>query len=410
MRSNYKNLWEFIREVKTKNIDGKVKQLLGVNLEKTFIPSVANIVGTDLTAYSVIKKGQFGCKLMSVGRDKKLPVALLREYDEAIISSAYYVFEVIDHDILIDDYLMMWLSRPESDRFLWFISGGDVRGGIGWDSFCSLPIIVPPKKIQKEIVTEYNTIVNRKKLNEQINKKLEEIAKAIYKNWFVDFEFPDENGKPYKSNGNKFKYCSELETDIPINWKCIQLAKYCKEMKSGGTPDRGIPEHWNSKDIAWLKTGEVCNNVVISSEEYISELGLKNSSAKILPINTVLMAMYGDGKTKGQVGLLRFPSTTNQACCSMICHTEQHATYLFYHLLFNRDEIVSIAVGGAQENLSKNIIEKVYILLPDEYVLKNHPFTVFLARIEFLTKMSAELAKLQSTLLQRMTTINQDHY
>ncbi|MCG8795923.1 restriction endonuclease subunit S [Tenacibaculum finnmarkense] len=167
-KSNYRKIGDFIQQVNIKNDDGSIKLLLGVNLDKKFIPSVANTIGTDMTKYKVIKKGQFGCKLMSVGRDKKLPISRLINNEKAIISSAYYVFEVIDENILSPEYLMMWFQRPESDRYLWFQSGGDIRGRITWDDLCQLPIKIPSIEKQHEIVKEYNTVANRITLNETI--------------------------------------------------------------------------------------------------------------------------------------------------------------------------------------------------------------------------------------------------
>ena len=225
MRSNYRVIGDFIKQSRVKNEDGRIDRLLGVNLYKKFMPSVANLNGVDLTKYKVIKKGQFGCKLMSVGRDKKVPISRLTSYDEAIISSAYFVFEVIDENELNPEYLMMWFSRSESDRFQWFQSGADIRGRITWEEFCSLPIKVPSIEKQREIVKEYNTIVNRITVNEQLNQKLEETAQALYKHWFVDFEFPNENGASYKSSGGKMVYNEELEKEIPQGWISIALNK-----------------------------------------------------------------------------------------------------------------------------------------------------------------------------------------
>ncbi len=248
MRSNYKRIGDYIRQVKVKNTSRETNLLLGVNLEKEFMPSVANIIGTDLTKYNVIKKNQFGCKLMSVGRDKKLPIAILRKYDIAIISSAYYVFEIIDNDLLSNEYLMMWFARSESDRYLWFLSGGDVRGSISWDDFCSLPIKVPSIEKQQEIVDEYKTIINRIKLYEELNQKLEETAQAIYKEWFVDFEFPmtkkyaeaigkpQLEGKTYKSNGGELVYNEELEKDIPVGWELKNLGEISSISAGGDRP------------------------------------------------------------------------------------------------------------------------------------------------------------------------------
>ena len=182
----YKRLGDYIREVNLRNRDLKVTRLLGVGLEKKFFPSIANIIGTDLSNYKVIRKGQFGCKFMSVGRDGILPVSLLEDDEPAIISSAYYAFEVNDPNELLPEYLMMWLRRPEFDRELWFYSGGDVRGGVNYEAFCDMPIIVPSLARQREIVSEYETLTNRIRLNEQTIAKLEETAQTLYRKMFVD--------------------------------------------------------------------------------------------------------------------------------------------------------------------------------------------------------------------------------
>jgi type I restriction enzyme S subunit len=186
MKSSYSRIGDYIREVNVRNSSLKITNLLGVSMEKTFIQSVANLNGVDLSIYKILMKGQLACKLMSVGRDQKLPVDLYKSERPAIVSSAYYVFEPNSPNELLPEYLMMWLCRPENDRYIGFISGGDVRGGISWDTFCSLPIKVPHIDKQREIVKEYNAIQNRIALNEQMIKKLEETAQAIYREWFVD--------------------------------------------------------------------------------------------------------------------------------------------------------------------------------------------------------------------------------
>jgi len=180
MKSNYSELGEYIREVNERNSNLAITNLLGVSMEKTFIQSVANLNGVDMSVYKVLRNEQLACKLMSVGRDEKLPVDLYREQEPSIVSSAYYVFEPKDKEELLPEYLMMWLCRPENDRYIGFISGGDVRGGISWETFCSLPIKVPSISKQKEIVKEYNVIQNRITLNQQLIQKLEETSQAIY--------------------------------------------------------------------------------------------------------------------------------------------------------------------------------------------------------------------------------------
>jgi type I restriction enzyme S subunit len=200
MKSNYKKIGDHIRLVDERNVGLKGKALLGLSISKQFIPSVANIIGTDMGNYKIIRKNQFACSTMQVRRDKKMPVALLQKVDEAIISQAYPVFEVTDAVELLPEYLMMWFSRQEFDREACFYAIGGVRGSLEWEDFCDMQLHIPKPDKQKEIVKEYNTIVNRIALNNQLIQKLEETAQTIYKQWFVDFE----NGNTEKVKLEKY--------------------------------------------------------------------------------------------------------------------------------------------------------------------------------------------------------------
>ncbi len=217
MRSNYRRLGDYIKEIKVRNTEQKAEQLLGINIDKFFMPSVANVVGTDLSVYKIVKKNQFACNRMHVGRDYRIPVALSKSDQEFMVSPAYDVFTVKNTEILDPEFLMMWFSRKEYDRNAWFYTDADVRGGLPWKSLCDMQLPVPSITKQREIVKEYNTIQNRITHNQQLIQKLEETAQAIYKQWFVEFDFPDENEQPYKSNGGEMIE-SELG-EIPLNWK-----------------------------------------------------------------------------------------------------------------------------------------------------------------------------------------------
>ena len=224
--TNYKHIGDYIREVDVRNEGLKVTNLLGLTISKQFISSVANTVGTDMEKYKIIRQNQFACSTMQVRRDGKMPVALLKTCDEAIISQAYPVFEVVNENELLPDYLMMWFSRAEFDREACFHAVGGVRGSLEWEDFLNMQLPVPSLEKQKEIVSEYNAVQKRIDLNNQLIQKLEETAQAIYKQWFVDFEFPDETGKPYKSNGGEMIE-SELG-EIPKGWSCKKIKDLCK--------------------------------------------------------------------------------------------------------------------------------------------------------------------------------------
>lgn len=221
MKSSYKLLGPYIREIDNRNASGKEENLLGVSTNKVFIPSVANTVGTDFCGYKVVTRNQFTYVPDTSRRGDRIGIGLLEDFDEAIVSSAYTVFEIIDHTKLLPQYLMMWFRRPEFDRYARFMSHGSVREIFGWEEMSKVELPVPAIEKQKEIVKEYHTIVNRINLNEQLNRKLEETAQAIYKQWFVDFEFPNEEGKPYKSSGGEMVE-SELG-EIPKCWDGVKL-------------------------------------------------------------------------------------------------------------------------------------------------------------------------------------------
>ncbi len=172
MKSNYDVLGNHIRLVDIRNQDLATKRVLGISIDKAFMPSVANVIGTDLSKYKLLEKGRFACNPMHVGRDERLPVALCEEVDPAIISPAYFMFEVCDNTVLTEEYLMMWLRRPEFDRECWFHTDGSVRGGILWEDICRLEIPIPSIEKQREIVAAYKAITDRIELKKQINDNL----------------------------------------------------------------------------------------------------------------------------------------------------------------------------------------------------------------------------------------------
>ena len=185
LKNETHRLGDYIREVNVRNWELKVTKLVGLTIDKAFIPSVANVIGTDLSNYKVICREQFACSLMQVSRDGKMPVAMFEE-DEAIMSPAYPMFEVVDKTKLLPQYLMMWFSRSEFDREASYYAVGGVRGSLSWDDFCNMRLPVPDIERQREIVSEYETLTRRIRLNEQMIEKLEATAQALYRHTFVD--------------------------------------------------------------------------------------------------------------------------------------------------------------------------------------------------------------------------------
>lgn len=183
MKSNYKQLGQYIRQVDVRNVDGKEENLLGVSVQKQFIPSIANTVGTDFSKYKVVKKGQFTYIPDTSRRGDKIGIALLEDYEEGLVSNVYTVFEVIDENQLMSEYLMLWFKRPEFDRYARFKSHGSVREVMDWDEMCKVELPVPPIEKQRSIVKAYQTITDRIALKRKVNENLVTIGIAsIQKN------------------------------------------------------------------------------------------------------------------------------------------------------------------------------------------------------------------------------------
>lgn len=374
MKSNYDILGNHIRLIDTRNKDNITDRVLGINIDKYFMPSVANVIGTDLSKYKLITKGKFACNPMHVGRDERLPVALYNEEEPAIVSPAYFMFEVIDNTLLNEEYLMMWLRRPEFDRVCWFHTDGSVRGGITWDDICRLEVPVPPTEEQLEIVSSYKAITDRIALKQKINDNLFDQAKTILRHLY--------------------------DKEIHVG-SLVSLNDFCTDAVSGGTPSRTIHEFWSSNDVPWLKNGEIKNNVILSTEEYISKEGLAGSSAKLVPQFTVNMAMYCVSDI--QVSLSCIPLSTNQAVLNLITDSYRKACFVYYFLASFGNELTSQANGSAQQNLSKEKIVSYEFREPE---LDNNCFDFLEFNMNERIRIAKEIVSLkemQVALLSRLS-------
>jgi len=173
--------------VDVRNRDLKENRLMGINIDKFFMPSVANVIGTDLSTYKIVSSNQFACNLMHVGRDEKMPIAILPEgSDPIIVSPAYLVFEIKIGQNLMSQYLMMWFRRTEFDRLAWFYTDADVRGGLDRSALLDITLPIPSIEEQRRVVSEYEALTQRVKINNQLIAKLEDTAQTIYRKMFVD--------------------------------------------------------------------------------------------------------------------------------------------------------------------------------------------------------------------------------
>ena len=191
MKSNYKRLGDYIRQVDVRNKDDERYDLLGVSVEKCFISSIANTVGTDWHNYKIIKKGQF-CYIPDTSRrGDKIGIAHLTDREIGLVSAVYTVFEVWNKE-LVPEYLMLWFKRPEFDRYARYHSHGSVREIFDWEEMCNVELPIPPIEEQEKIVDAYETIEKRIALKRKINDNLEATAQAVFQEQFASFYGADE--------------------------------------------------------------------------------------------------------------------------------------------------------------------------------------------------------------------------
>ena len=377
----YKRLGDYIREVNVRNRELKVTKLVGLTIDKAFIPSVANVIGTDLSNYKVIQREQFACSLMQVSRDGKMPVAMFEE-DEAIMSPAYPMFEVIDKTALMPQYLMMWFSRNEFDREASYYAVGGVRGSLTWEDFCNMWLPIPSITRQREIVSEYETLTNRIRLNNQMIQHLETTAQALYRKTFVD-------------NIDKEK--------LPDGWRMGTLGEF-GEVITGKTPSSDNPEDFGN-DMPFVTPGDFAkyHKFAIGAERELSEIGIKRLKGKVLPKGSVIVTCIGSDM--GKVAIASEECITNQQMNSIRVNRREYSDYLFYVLSFMSKELKAMALGSStMPLLNKSDFERIGVIFPPNDLLVE--FSQLLITCNETTilkqKENSKLSELQSLLLAKM--------
>ena len=356
MKEGYRLLGDFIRQVDVRNTDGKEENLLGVSVQKMFIPSIANTVGTDFTKYKVVKRGQFTYIPDTSRRGDKIGIALLTDYDEGLVSNIYTVFEVKDENELLPEYLMLWFSRPEFDRYARFKSHGSVREIMDWDEMCKVELPVPSIDKQRSIVKAYQTITERIELKRRINDNLAKTIKAVFKSWFLDFD--------------AFEGVELVQSQyglIPNGWHYELLGNLCDCVTKGTTPTT-LGKDFTDTGINFIK-GESINDdhsfnktLFAHIDDETDEL-LKRSR---IYVNDIVFTIAG---TLGKFALVDssvIPANTNQAVA--IIRTSKIMPAMLYSYFIGEWQVEFYKRNtqqAVQANLSLGTIKDLPILLPD---------------------------------------------
>ena len=381
--ADYKRLGDYIREVNVRNRDLKVTALVELTIDKAFIPSVANVIGTDLSNYKIIRKEQFACSLMQVSRDGKMPIAMFEE-DEAIMSPAYPMFEVIDKSVLMPQYLMMWFSRSEFDREASYYAVGGVRGSLTWEDFSNMRLPIPSIDRQREIVAEYETLTRRIRFNGQMIQKLEATAQALYHKMFVDGIDKD---------------------NLPEGWRTGQISDFGKVI-TGKTPSSNNPEDFGDK-MPFVTPGDFVgySKFAIGAERWLSDSGIKRLKGKVLPTGSLIVTCIGSDM--GKVAIVSEECITNQQLNSVIFDHKEYSDNLFYTLLGMAKELKAMALGSSTiPLLNKSDFESISVVCPKHSILKEFEDLIRPVNEKLLvcTKEIKILKELKSLLLIKLSS------
>ncbi len=388
MKDGYKHLGEYIRQVDIRNTDGKEENLLGVSVQKQFIPSIANTVGTDFTKYKVVKKGQFTYIPDTSRRGDKIGIALLKDYEEGLVSNVYTVFEVVDTEKLLPEYLMLWFSRPEFDRYARFKSHGSVREVFDWNEMCMVELPVPAIEEQRKIVKAYKAITDRIALKKQINDNLEATAQAIFQEQFASYYGLSE---------------------LPEGWKLINLENLCT-VKGGKRLPADCELLNTPTNHPYIRVRDVGSSryVCLTDQfQYIDEETHSAISRYIVNTGDIVISIVGTIGLIGKIHSSLDNANLTENCVKLSGIHTVTSDYLYYTLCYKKQikEIELLTVGAVQAKLPMYNIQSMKILVPPETVIREfqNKIDTFNGQVEANTIEIQSLNELQQVLLAKLS-------
>ena len=358
MKSNYEPLGKHIRLVDYRNSEEVTSTVLGISIDKEFMPSVANVIGTDLSRYKLISKRLFACNPMHVGRDERLPIALYEKDNAAIVSPAYFMFEIIDRDVLNEEYLMMWFRRPEFDRECWFMTDGSVRGGITWDDLCRIKLPVPSYARQCEIVESYRAITNRIALKRAENDNLEATIQAAFDKAFHDA------GVSLPETIIKQNKVPQGWTDATVgDFASVQTGPFGSQLHNEDYVESGTPiitvEHMDGKYIAHRNLPLVSQNDVDRLRKYDLHTGDIVFSRVGSVDRAVMVSQHEDGWLFSGRCLRVRPYDPN---------TGSYFLWWFNQPVI-RQLVTASAVGATMPSINTSILNSIRIVFPQKDIV-----------------------------------------
>ena len=388
MKSNYKRLGNYIRQVDVRNRDLVVNKLLGLSIAKQFITSIANTTGTDMSTYKIVQPRQFGYVPVTSRNGDKITIALYEGESPCIISQAYIVFEVIDETELLPEYLMMWFRRPEFDRECWFMTDGSVRGGITWDDLCRIKLPVPSYARQCEIVESYRAITDRIALKRAENDNLEATAQAVFQDQFASYYGCDK---------------------LPEGYSIVSLDSLCT-VKGGKRLPADCELLDDPTEHPYIRVRDVGGSryVCLTDQfQYIDEETHQAISRYIVNTGDIVISIVGTIGLLGKIHSSLDKANLTENCVKLAGIHTVTSDYLYYTLCYKKQikEIDLLTVGAVQAKLPMYNIQSMKILVPPTKVISDFQkkMNALDEQIEANTMEIQKLNELRSVLLAKLS-------
>ena len=319
---------------------------------------------------------------------------------------------ILSYPMCFPDSIVGFNANPEksSELFVYYFfeyikkeiqksASGSIQDNINIDYLSKMRIKVPEKEYQDKIVDLLSSIDKKILLNNQINQELEDMAKTLYDYWFVQFDFPDQNGKPYKSSGGKMIYNPELKREIPEGWEVETLKDFESKIITGKTPSRANSDNFGG-EIPFITIGDIRGNTFIySTSETLTDLGASVQQNKYLPEGSLCVSCIA---TVGEIGFTTEWSHTNQQINSIVFEDEMNRYYLYFALKnYFENANASAKTGNTFANMNKEDFSGIRIILPRNEIKNNfHKMTEpYFAQIKCLQGQNQELIQLRDWLL-----------
>ena len=341
-----------------------VEHLGDINFTHQNLPFVSEADTKRLSKYILIEGDIVFGRVGSIDRN-----VYVDKNHEGWIFSGRCIRVRADKNKVNPRYLSYYFKQNSFKKMMMNLAVGATMPSLNTKIMNSIELDLLPRENQDKIANILSAIDDKIQINNQINQELEAMAKTLYDYWFVQFDFPDQNGNPYKSSGGKMIYNPELKREIPEGWG-VEKIEDIAQTGSGGTPKSTNSSYYTDGEVPWINSGELSQTVITSTSNFITEEGLKNSNAKLFPSGTILVAMYG--ATAGKVSFLAFEASTNQAICAIMLSDVRMRYYLKNVIEDLYQYLVNLSTGSARDNLSQDMIKNIKVVIPSNEILDRY--------------------------------------